>query len=359
MGVTSQSPMLKTLIDVIEDGICLQSQDGRIINANGIFAELIGVPHAQLVGRTFAEAFGHSPEGRQLTNFLVDSSLAGEDVSKLIPGIKPGHHLRARYAPARDSLGQITGYVVVICEINELSAREREIARLEQRARFGELAAGLAHEIKNPLAGIQGAVDILIGRRSPDDGEREVLEGVRREVGRIDNTVQTLLYRARPRRLNLQPTPLVELIERAVTLAQASLKTAHKEQIQFQIEAATPVVISIDAVQIEDAVFNLLLNAVEAIGDIGSIRVRVYETTPDDETGEVVIEVTDTGRGIAAGDLAQIFSPFYTTDPAGTGLGLSAVRGILRAHGGRVEVSSQPNIGSTFSLRLPRKLISK
>ena len=111
----------------------------------------------------------------------------------------------------------------------------------------------------------------------------------------------------------------------------------------------------IDAVQIEDGVLNLLLNAINAIDGMGAIKVRVYEILPDKEAGEVVIEVTDTGRGIAPEDLTRIFSPFYTTNPTGTGLGLSAVRGIARAHGGRVEVSSKLHLGSTFALRLPRK----
>ena len=109
------------------------------------------------------------------------------------------------------------------------------------------------------------------------------------------------------------------------------------------------------SLQFLDGVLNLLLNAIDAIDDIGSIKVRVYETLPDKEAGEVVIEVTDTGRGIAPEDLTRIFSPFYTTNPTGTGLGLSAVRGIARAHGGRIEVSSELHQGSTFSLRLPRK----
>jgi signal transduction histidine kinase len=268
--------------------------------------------------------------------------------------------LRARLTPVIDREGRATAFLVVVREINDVSAREREIARVEQRARFGELAAGLAHEIKNPLAGIQGAMDILIGRRAPHDEERLVLEGVKREVGRIDSTVQTLLDRARPRQLNIQPASVTETVARAVSLAEASLTTAHKDRIHFEFEPASgPITMPIDAVQIEDAVLSLLLNAINAIAGIGAIKVRVYEIQPDKETGEVVIEITDTGCGIAPEDLPRIFSPFYTTDPAGTGLGLSAVRGIAKAHGGRVDVSSEIRIGSTFSLRLPRKPLGK
>jgi signal transduction histidine kinase len=242
----------------------------------------------------------------------------------------------------------------------DAAAREREIARVEQRARFGELAAGLAHEIKNPLAGIQGAVDILLNRRAADDPEREILEGVRREVGRINNTVQTLLDRARPRALNIRPASVTDAVERAVNLARASLPPGRKEQILLDFTSApAPITMPIDAVQIEDAVLNLILNAVDAIDGAGAITVIVYETSPEGKTGEVRIEVADTGRGIAPEDLPRIFSPFYTNQPEGTGLGLPAVRGIVRAHGGRVEVSSVVHAGSTFTLRLPRKSLSQ
>lgn len=240
-------------------------------------------------------------------------------------------------------------------EIIDATAREREIARVEQRARFGELAAGLAHEIKNPLAGIQGAVDILISRRRPDDPECKILEGVRHEVGRIDRTVQMLLDRARPRTLNIRPASVTEAAERAMSFAVASLAPERKDQIRFNLDVGpSSIMMSIDAVQIEDAILNLLLNAVDAIDGDGSITVRVYERGIRGSTDEVLIEVIDSGRGIAENELQNIFSPFYTTHPAGTGLGLPAVRGIARAHGGRVEVSSVIHQGSTFSIRLPK-----
>src|SRR5678816_948712 len=240
-------------------------------------------------------------------------------------------------------------------EITVATAREREIARVEQRARFGELAAGLAHEIKNPLAGIQGAVDILISRRDPDDPECKILEGVRHEVGRIDRTVQMLLDRARPRTLNIRAASVTEAAERAISFARATLAPERKEQIRFNLDAGpAPIRMSIDSVQIEDAILNLLLNAVDAIDGHGSITVRVYERELRGSTDEVAIDVIDSGRGIAENELQKIFSPFYTTHPGGTCLGLPAVRGIARAHGGRVDVSSVIHKGSTFSIRLPR-----
>jgi PAS domain S-box-containing protein len=358
-NVTLLPFVCEALFEVIEDGICLRSRDGYIIGANRLFAEMVGLPLAKLIGRTFSEAFRRSSSMSPLTAFLLEDRLTEGRRSKEIER-RLGQRLNARVIPLADQQGRPAASLVVVREINDVSAREREIARVEQRARFGELAAGLAHEIKNPLAGIQGAMDILIGRRAPDDEERGVLEGVRREVGRIDSTVQTLLDRARPRQLHIEPASVTETVGRAVSLAQAGMAAAHKDRIHFEVEpAGGPITMSIDAVQIEDAVLSLLLNAINAVDGAGTIKVRIYESPPGNGAGEVVIEIKDDGCGIAPEDLTRIFSPFYTTDPAGTGLGLSAVRGIAKAHGGRIEVSSEIRVGSTFSLRLPREPLSK
>lgn len=240
-------------------------------------------------------------------------------------------------------------------DIADVAAREREIARVEQRARFGELAAGLAHEIKNPLAGIQGAVDIMLGWRASDDPERAILEGVRREVERIDRTVQLLLDRARPRVARTRLASVDDVVARAVKVAGASLTPERQKQVRLEMNPVPgPIKLQVDAVQIEDAVLNLILNGIDAIDGAGTVTVSIFESSGESRVDEIVIEVSDSGRGIPQTDLQRIFSPFYTTHPVGTGLGLPAVRGVARAHGGRVEVSSVVGVGSTFSLCLPR-----
>jgi signal transduction histidine kinase len=257
----------------------------------------------------------------------------------------------------RDGAGRAAGFVVIVRDITDVVAHERELARVEQRSRFGELAAGLAHEIKNPLAGIQGAVDILLARRAAHDPERAVLEGVRREVGRIDATVQTLLDRARPRALNVEPTALAEVLQRAVTLARHhadGLAARGGQRVRLAFEPhAEGLVAAVDAAQIEDAVLSLILNAVDAVDGDGEVVVRLKRTGVDAPPAEALIEVADTGRGIPADQLARIFTPFFTTHPNGTGLGLPAVRRIAQAHRGRVEVASTVGHGSVFTLRLP------
>jgi PAS domain S-box-containing protein len=351
----------ETLFDAIEDGVCLQSLDSRILCANSAFANIIGAPLEQIIGRSCAEVFGCANVTGAVPQFCArcDADETGRAEYEEISGARPGQRLRSRVSPVRDDSGKIIAYLMVVRDITETVAQEREINRRQQAARFGELAANLAHEIKNPLAGIQGAVDIMIQRRSPNDPERKLLEGVRGEVGRIDAIVQSMLNRAQPGNFKFQPASVNAAVHRAVTLADHQAKAASTRSRRIKVEFVadqSPIVLNIDAAQVEDAVHGLLTNAIEAIDGDGAVVVRLSECDNEDGTGrEVVIEVKDNGRGISEEDLSRIFSPFFGTNPNGAGLGLPAVKRVARAHGGRVEVTSTPGRGSTFTIRLPRQ----
>lgn len=351
-------PAVTAMVEAMEDGVCVQAPDTRIILANSAFAEMVGKPLAEIMGKSCDEIFQCTARHGELppTCARLLSSHSGRCESEVIEGWRPGQALRARVSPMLDDKGQIFAYIMVVRDVTDVIKRERELARAKQLSVIGELSAGLAHEIKNPLAGIQGAIDILIRQRDAADPERKVLEGVRREVVRIDTTVRALLDCARPRQLQVQNASLTEIVKRAVKLVSAQLSGAPDgRDIAIEIEATERISMTIDAEQIEDAVLNLLLNAIDALQTNGKIAVRVRRTKSngDNSPEEAVVEIEDNGHGIAESDLARIFSPFYTTKRGGTGLGLAAVRRIARAHGGRVEVKSEPGEGSIFTLCLP------
>jgi PAS domain S-box-containing protein len=267
--------------------------------------------------------------------------------------------------PFLGSDGKPYQYVAIRHDITSLKLAEEKIlqqaAELQRAAQLsfvGELAAGLAHEIKNPLAGIQGGVDILIRRRDKNDPEREALEGMRHEVERIDGTVRALLDRARPRLVSMRISSLTEIVRHAVDLAHSQLASAATagRNVKLVFESLDdPITISVDPALIEDAVLNLIINAIDAVDDYGEVNVSTtrVESERGDDSEDALIVVSDTGCGIPAEDLARIFNPFFTTRVGGTGLGLPAVRRIVRSHGGNVEVKSTPGQGSTFTLRLP------
>ena len=260
--------------------------------------------------------------------------------------------VRVTFAVRKDEIGELGRHFNDM--VGQLVSSREEIERLhrtqmsraEHLATLGELAAGLAHEIRNPLAGIAGVIEI-IGRDLPADSpSRDVLKDVQQEVLHIKNVLSELLDYARPRPPQIRCADLNSSVEHAVTLAR---QQAFSRPIEIRFAPANDLPpAEHDAAQIQQVLLNLLLNALQAISGAGSIRVSVERLD-----AQAVIAVSDSGRGIAPENLSNIFRPFFTTKGQGTGLGLSLARRIVEDHGGRIEVDSQPGEGTKFTVRLP------
>jgi two-component system, cell cycle sensor histidine kinase and response regulator CckA len=345
------------LLDVAQEAILVCDLSGYVLYWNKGAERLYGWAADEVLGRRADKLFlpDSAPQLQvALREVLAHDAWRGE----LHQVAKDGCEIivESRWTLVRDEAGQPFAKLVVNTDITERKRLETELLRASQLSFVGELAAGLAHEIKNPLAGIKGAVDILIQRRSPADPEVAVLADVRHAVGQIDQTVSALLERARPRPPRLAETALDEVVRRAVLLARhhAAKAAATGRRIESTfVPPPQPLVMACDAAQIEDAVLNLVINGVEAIEGDGQVTVSIRRQRALDAQDEAIIEVTDNGRGIAEEDRTRIFNPFYTTTKGGTGLGLPAVRRIAHAHGGRVEVHSKLGRGSTFAVCLP------
>jgi signal transduction histidine kinase len=221
-----------------------------------------------------------------------------------------------------------------------------QMSRAEHLATLGELATGLAHEIRNPLAGIAGVIEI-VGRDLPQTSPaRAVVKDVRQEITRISRTLTDLLETARPRRPEVRRSNLNTTVEHAVMLARQQV-LSRPIKIELQKAADLPEV-EHDSDQVHQVLLNLLLNAVQAMEGPGTVRVEISS-----RSGFASVAVSDTGRGISAQNLPNIFRPFYTTKGDGTGLGLSLARRIVEDHHGRIEVSSVVGKGSRFEVLLP------
>jgi len=259
---------------------------------------------------------------------------------------------RVSFAKRDDDIGQLGRQFNEMVERLDQNREEiadlhqREMARAEHLATLGELAAGLAHEIRNPLAGIAGVVDVM-GRELPTHSpSRSVIGDVHNEVLRIQAILNDLLSYARPRPPDLHPADLNTTIEQAVLLARQQV-LSKPIQILFDPNPSLPRV-EHDPALIQQVVLNLLLNGIQAISAAGRVRVTLLQV------GErAVIQVSDTGRGIPAEAVQKIFKPFYTTRTEGTGLGLSLAKGIVSSHSGQIEVSSTPGKGTQFKIFLP------
>ena len=221
-----------------------------------------------------------------------------------------------------------------------------QISRAEHLATLGELAAGLAHEIRNPLAGIAGVIEI-VGRDLPVTSPAcAVVEDVRLEIAQINHILTDLLQMARPHLPEVRTSDLNITVEHAVMLVCQQVPST-PIKIELEKDPNLPNV-EHDSKQIHQLVLNLLLNAVQAIDGAGAIRVQVSALR-----GDAAITVIDTGCGIAPEHLPNIFRPFYTTKGNGTGLGLSLARQIAEEHHGRIEVTSEVGKGTTFLVVLP------
>jgi signal transduction histidine kinase len=221
-----------------------------------------------------------------------------------------------------------------------------QMSRAEHLATLGEMATGLAHEIRNPLAGIAGVIEI-IGRDLPTTSPaRAVVKDVRQEIARINHIVTDLLQTARPHPPRVHKSDLNTTIEHAVMLGRQQA-LAKSVEIALHKDASLPEV-EHDSDQIHQVLLNLLLNSLQAIDENGKIAVTVKL-----QGNTAVVEVADNGRGIPADHLPNIFRPFYTTKGDGTGLGLSLARRIVEDHHGRIDVSSAVGQGTTFAVVLP------
>jgi signal transduction histidine kinase len=208
------------------------------------------------------------------------------------------------------------------------------------------MATGLAHEIRNPLAGIAGVIEI-IGRDLPSTSPaRAVVKDVRQEIARINHIVTDLLQTARPHPPKVRKSDLNVTVEHAVMLGRQQA-LAKSVEINLHKDASLPEV-EHDSDQIHQVLLNLLLNALQAIDRQGKVEVTLAH-----RGSNAVVEVTDNGRGIAPENLPNIFRPFYTTKGEGTGLGLSLARRIIEDHQGRIDVTSAVGKGTTFAVVLP------
>jgi signal transduction histidine kinase len=225
-----------------------------------------------------------------------------------------------------------------------------QMSRAEHLATLGELAAGLAHEIRNPLAGIAGVIDI-IGRDLPQTSPgRQVLAEVKQEILHIKNILSDLLDYARPKQPVVHEADLRATAERAVALARQQVLS---RPIQLQMEKCEELpLVEHDTAQIQQVLLNLLLNGIQALDGEGKVSVVL---SCEDEYA--LVRVKDTGRGIPPNAISNLFRPFYTTKGGGTGLGLSLARRIVEYHGGTIHVASTEGEGSEFTVRLPLRKV--
>jgi len=233
----------------------------------------------------------------------------------------------------------------------ELKEAQERVIRSERLAAVGELAARIAHEIRNPLGAISNSVGVLRRDLEVEGDDRRLLDVVSQETLRLGSIVADFLKYARPRPVERTPQALTKIVDDLLLLLSQDERAIERIAIECAHEEELPLV-EADAAQTREAVWNLLVNAVEAMSEGGTLRASVRRTKGL-AAPSVEIEISDTGKGISPADRENIFLPFHTTKTEGTGLGLAIVRRIVEEHGGSVDFRSAAGQGSSFILRFP------
>ena len=247
-----------------------------------------------------------------------------------------------------DESGTHLGYVILFKDLTEVRALHQEIERSRRLASVGRLAAGVAHEIRNPLSSIKGFATYFKQRYQDVPEDQQTANIMIQEVDRLNRVVSQLLEFARPISISAKPTSFKDLVADSLKLIQ---QQAQDRQITINTRNSAKVdEINIDPDRINQILLNLYLNAIEAMEPGGKLQIDISDS---DENGSLNIQVSDTGKGIDKKDLPKIFDPYFTTKSSGTGLGLAIAHNIVEAMGGTIEVKSEAGKGTAFTLRLP------
>jgi two-component system sensor histidine kinase HydH len=240
--------------------------------------------------------------------------------------------------------------VILFRDQSEVRALRREIARAQRLASVGRLAAGVAHEVRNPLSSIKGFATYFKERYRDVGEDLQIADLMIGEVERVDRVIGQLLDFARPVRIRMAKTSLPGLLADSLKLVEA--RAAERDiQIRLRVHEAIGDV-ALDEDRIRQVLLNLYLNAVDAMGRGGELTVSA---DPAEDRGGIEIRVVDTGAGIAESDIGHVFDPYFTTKSSGTGLGLAIVHNIMEAHSGEIRIESRPGRGTVVILSLPAK----
>ncbi len=267
--------------------------------------------------------------------------------------------LKVRYLTSRtDEIGSLAENLnAMLFELDKtreelLKCHESDMQKAEKMATVGELAAAIAHDIKNPLAGISGAIQVFAEDFPKDDPRRNIIDEILREIARLDRSVKDLLSYARPPEPHFVKASIMPIIERVVRLVSGQCR---QQGIEIDVEPSNDAIdIDVDPEQIQQVFLNIILNSVQSMSEGGGkIKIR---TSINSETGMAEVSFRDTGPGIPEPIIKNIFKPFFTTKHTGTGLGLAISKNTVEKHGGTILVDSRLGVGTVFRVLFPLEM---
>ncbi len=341
----------ESTFNTITDMITIHDKDFNIIRANKAAEKMLGLPVLNL---TQAKCYQYY-HGKDLAPDDCPSCECFRTGKAATFEMYEPHldkFLEIRAMPRFDSNHQMIGLIHVVRDITEGKGVEATLQRTEQLKMVGEMAAGLAHEIKNPLAGIKGSMQYLAEEESILEEDRDLIVKSVDQIKRIELLIKSLLNFAKPPQLQLMLTNINDLLEKTISFSlknpALSSNSPTPIEVKKDFEQGIPETMA-DPMQLQQVFLNLMLNAIEAMPDGGILTVK---TSYDAERSIIQVAISDTGKGMDKDLQEKIFQPFFTTKPKGSGLGLAITRRLIEQHGGDVCVESTLNKGTVFNISL-------
>jgi two-component system sensor histidine kinase PilS (NtrC family) len=334
------------IVRSLSSGLVTIDLDGNVLTANETATELLGPARA---GIDVDEVM---PGLRaRLRDLPEDGTIRRADL-RLYDKTRPVV-LGISVSPLRDVRDRVIGRVINFTDLTELRRMEAQVKRQERMATIGQLAAGIAHEIRNPLASMSGSIELLKEGSAVSEDDRTLMTIVMREIDRLNALISELLDYANPRPRETAALDLTVLIDETVKVFRQDRSRGDVE-VETILPPPGSMQITADPAKLRQVIWNLVRNAADAATSGGGhVAVSVGE-----EDGAVIVSITDDGPGISTENQSRIFDPFFTTKKRGTGLGLAMVHSIVTEHGGTIDVDSEPGTGTRFVIRLPRGVSS-
>jgi PAS domain S-box-containing protein len=348
----------ESIIQSIGSGIIITEMNDTITYINRAGERILGYSKKELLGKSFS-IFSLKEKQSVIPSFLnnpddLDTRKEGwmkkKDHTEFPVGFTINNHLSVR--------GEKIGKIVVFRDLTNVYKIQEEILRMDRLVSLGKLASGIAHELRNPLAGIKTTAQALGEEMSGDDSKREYLNRITKEIDRLNDLLKTFFSFAKPQNLNLVHCHIKDIINEIIPFL---IKEIADKGIRF-IETYHPQLpkIQVDRTQMHQVFLNLFLNAIQAMPNGGELKIEASPILSTSVEGFkqnfIKVVISDTGRGIPPHIVQKIFDPFFTTKPKGIGLGLSITYQIIKKHGGTVKVESQWEKGTSFIINLPEML---
>jgi two-component system, NtrC family, sensor histidine kinase PilS len=340
------------IIESIRSGLITTDLDGNIYTFNSSASEITGYKSDEMIGKSIASLFGDLEQSMSLT---FDSLEIGEQPPRFEADLITPEGFAVRVGYGISSLfsesGETSGLIITFQDLTEIRTMEESVRRKDRLAAVGRVAAGLAHEIRNPLGAMRGAIQVLDSQTPRGTAQASLMEIILRESDRLNKIITNFLTYARPRVSNFSEIDVREAIGDTIML----LKHSPDVKEQHKLEALLPrgpVMLAADPTQLKQIFWNLARNALFAMPDGGVLKVETEKIA----FNRVRIVFSDTGCGMSPEQVERLFEPFSDSTTGGTGLGLSIVYQIIRDHNGTINVRSRENEGTTITIEFPTEV---